>query len=298
MSEHTRNISKRNKQFLKHETIKAYGGKCSGCDEDFPLFLTVDHIAGGGCKHRKSIGDGGGAIYRWLYNQNYPEGFRLLCHNCNLGVAKFGQNLNALKAAVADWRSGVPWLLPEGSGKLACSARERYRMKNLLLDRYGRACVCCGETYYLFLCLDHAAGGGNEHRRQIGTPKGGWNFWVWLKKSGLPDGYRTLCHNCNYGTNHYNNDTSLLKAAIASHRSGTAEVFVRRSGTKQPNVAGQRFGAWVAREIDQNSKGDLKYVCVCDCGTIKSVELRYLIKRQNADVGCIGCRDERMRAKN
>lgn len=33
----------------------------------------------------KEIGQGIDGIYRWLKDQGFPEGFRVLCHNCNQG---------------------------------------------------------------------------------------------------------------------------------------------------------------------------------------------------------------------
>jgi hypothetical protein len=69
---------------LKIDTIKHYGGKCECCNEKEILFLTIDHINGGGNKHRKEIGSGF-QIYRWLKQQKYPKDFRVLCFNCNCG---------------------------------------------------------------------------------------------------------------------------------------------------------------------------------------------------------------------
>ena len=46
--------------------------------------LQLDHINGGGCKHRREIrGSGGINLYRWLQENNYPEGYQTLCANCN-----------------------------------------------------------------------------------------------------------------------------------------------------------------------------------------------------------------------
>jgi len=74
---------------LKHEAFMAYGGeRCSCCGETEPIFLTIDHIAGGGTKHRKELGQNGSAIYLWLKRQGYPSGYRVLCRNCNWGVYK------------------------------------------------------------------------------------------------------------------------------------------------------------------------------------------------------------------
>ncbi len=47
--------------------------------------LTIDHIKGGGVKHLKSLGLRTGAqFYRWLKKQNWPEGYQVLCANCQL----------------------------------------------------------------------------------------------------------------------------------------------------------------------------------------------------------------------
>lgn len=68
------------------EALQAYGGEipqCVCCGEGTLLFLALDHINGGGHAQRKETG--GGGFYNWLRRHNYPAGFRVLCHNCNLG---------------------------------------------------------------------------------------------------------------------------------------------------------------------------------------------------------------------
>jgi hypothetical protein len=79
------------------EALQHYSGgtpkcSCNGCTETHIEFLTIDHIGGGGSKHRRELSSpgrqnqrspGGLAFYYWLRNNNYPEGFRVLCWNCN-----------------------------------------------------------------------------------------------------------------------------------------------------------------------------------------------------------------------
>jgi len=75
---------------LRIEAIKHYSkGKmcCEICGENHLECLCIDHIKGGGGKHRKSIN---GHIYAWLKRNNFPEGFRILCHNCNMSIAFYG----------------------------------------------------------------------------------------------------------------------------------------------------------------------------------------------------------------
>lgn len=71
---------------LRVQVINHYGGKCQCCGEIELNFLTVDHVNRDGNKHRKQIGIGGGVLYGWLRKNNFPKGFRILCHNCNWGV--------------------------------------------------------------------------------------------------------------------------------------------------------------------------------------------------------------------
>lgn len=62
---------------------------CACCSEDKIEFLTIDHINGGGTEHRRCIGNGR-SIYRWLKNNGYPDGFRVLCMNCNMSIGHYG----------------------------------------------------------------------------------------------------------------------------------------------------------------------------------------------------------------
>jgi hypothetical protein len=83
--------------------LQAYGGEhprcaCPGCKEDRMEFLAIDHIDGGGGIHRRAMvaqqskgkkarrdqSPGGGTFFRWLRQNGYPPGYRVLCHNCNM----------------------------------------------------------------------------------------------------------------------------------------------------------------------------------------------------------------------
>ena len=65
-----------------------YGNKCACCGESELYFLTIDHINGGGRKHKQQIKQGD--IYKWLVNNGFPPGFQLLCFNCNSGRYRAG----------------------------------------------------------------------------------------------------------------------------------------------------------------------------------------------------------------
>jgi len=75
---------------LQHDTIMAYGGyRCACCGIDEPFFLTIDHVDGHGVQHRRKTGTGC-SFYKWLRDKGYPEGFQVLCSNCNSGRHRNG----------------------------------------------------------------------------------------------------------------------------------------------------------------------------------------------------------------
>ena len=71
---------------LKEKILRYYGGgsvECVLCGENRIPTLSIDHIDGGGTKHRKETGiHGGKHMYRWLEKENFPLGYRTLCMNC------------------------------------------------------------------------------------------------------------------------------------------------------------------------------------------------------------------------
>ncbi len=80
---------------MKLDVIKAYGGKCKcpgGCSVTEIDWLTIDHIDGGGIRHRKELKMLGQSFYRWLRDHGFPKKeFRLLCYNCNMSRGHLGK---------------------------------------------------------------------------------------------------------------------------------------------------------------------------------------------------------------
>jgi hypothetical protein len=71
---------------IKYDVFAHYSGgtvKCAECDISDIDMLTLDHVDGGGCKHRKQVG-AGTRMYMWLKNLGYPVGFQVLCWNHNM----------------------------------------------------------------------------------------------------------------------------------------------------------------------------------------------------------------------
>lgn len=70
--------------------LEHYGGlKCACCQETEFSFLSLDHKEGKGNTHRKELfGDkliAGHHMYRKLRQLNFPDGFQVLCMNCQVG---------------------------------------------------------------------------------------------------------------------------------------------------------------------------------------------------------------------
>lgn len=80
---------------LRHEVIMAYGGYSCLCDHGGEPcgpkpseFLCIDHI--NGRNKAKGSARGGYHHYRKLRRENFPPGYRVLCHNCNAALGFYG----------------------------------------------------------------------------------------------------------------------------------------------------------------------------------------------------------------
>jgi len=68
------------------EVLNHYGGpKCACCGETNIFFLTIDHINSDG--HKQHRGDRKRLAY-WLKKNDFPDGYQVLCFNCNCGRAR------------------------------------------------------------------------------------------------------------------------------------------------------------------------------------------------------------------
>lgn len=85
---------KRCYEAMRLEVLTHYAGGvspyCKCCGENSLPFLQIDHIDGDGADHRRKLKSeigyypGGNNLPYWLKKSNYPEGFQVLCANCNL----------------------------------------------------------------------------------------------------------------------------------------------------------------------------------------------------------------------
>ena len=91
----------------------------------------------------------------------------------------------------------------ERGDEIRARQRKLQRERNLILKRevlthYGRdkcGCVKCGESRLACLSIDHINGGGTRHMKLTGI---GNHFYKWLKEGNYPEGYQTLCMNCQF----------------------------------------------------------------------------------------------------
>jgi len=97
---------------LRLEVLAHYGGsppKCSCCSESTVEFLVVDHLTGGGNKQRRLLRRGGTGFYFWLRTTGYPDGFGVLCQNCNWGKRVGG--------GICPHKRPIPITHPPGEGR-------------------------------------------------------------------------------------------------------------------------------------------------------------------------------------
>ena len=73
---------------LREKAFAGYGGCCQCCGEKNFEFLALDHVNGGGRKEREKLSTH--QIARKVINQNFPDTYRVLCHNCNQSIGWYG----------------------------------------------------------------------------------------------------------------------------------------------------------------------------------------------------------------
>lgn len=120
-----REDSKRRARRFREMVIQAYGGpRCACCGETHVSMLTLDHINGGGIKHRTEIAKkkgwpgkvSGVAFYRHLAELGFPPGYQVLCFNCNYSKYLLGVCAHQLREGST--------VIPPGSRSKCSEARD------------------------------------------------------------------------------------------------------------------------------------------------------------------------------
>ena len=125
------------------------------------IALTIDHIQGGGTRARNTTWRHKN-IYRQLYKDDYPSGYRTLCMNCNWLAYRLGKTIRKIRLEV--------------------------------IYHYGNCCALCHIKTPELLTIDHTKGGGKKHKRTLGKK----DLYYWLRENNYPFGFRVLCWNCQY----------------------------------------------------------------------------------------------------
>ena len=190
-------IRRRCNQRVRLAALKHYSGgsmQCACCGQKRIEFLTLDHIGGGGAEHRRRD-QSAYSIARWVRNHGYPPGFQVLCFNCNMSLGVFGY--------CGHHPQPLPLPTPgmtRAEKKRLYGQRWRRQLKHQVLAHYSCSsdpcCAWCGETAIEFLALDHIAGDGAQHRKQLGG-RARSGLYLWARKNDFPPLFRVLCHNCN-----------------------------------------------------------------------------------------------------
>lgn len=163
---------------LKIEVLSAYGGCQCPCGETRLGALTIDHVGGGGKKHRQALKLGGEGLYRWLKKNHFPPGFRVLCSNCNVFAHLLPQNI-------------------KDSASAAQGRRHTAKLKTDLMALLGGKCATCGKDDVRILTVHHSKHDGAEHRRSVSAGARGTAFYRSVLRAGDVTGLECACFSCN-----------------------------------------------------------------------------------------------------
>jgi hypothetical protein len=77
---------------IRSLVLDVYGSKCVCCGLEDRGVLSLDHIDGGGNKHRAALRVGSGQkFYRWVIAHDFPSFLQLLCANCHARKTRYGR---------------------------------------------------------------------------------------------------------------------------------------------------------------------------------------------------------------
>ena len=116
-----REMQARFRNKVKYAVVTHYGNSraaCIRCGFDDIRALSIDHINGGGSAHTEALGMRGGAFYKWLIANTFPEGFQTLCMNCQM-IKRFTNNewyrlgnRRSPSSSLCTWTGDLPEKLP------------------------------------------------------------------------------------------------------------------------------------------------------------------------------------------
>lgn len=82
-----KNQAKKRKNEIRETVLTHYSNgflRCANCGYDVFEALALDHTNNNGAEHRRELNQNGKQnIYYWAKRNNFPDGFQVLCSNCN-----------------------------------------------------------------------------------------------------------------------------------------------------------------------------------------------------------------------
>jgi hypothetical protein len=81
------------------------------------------------------------------------------------------------------------------------AALYRKRIRKAAIDKYGGVCVCCKESNFMLLTIDHVNNdGGAERKAESGRNSvSSTSMYLFLLRSDVRTDLQVLCYNCNLG---------------------------------------------------------------------------------------------------
>jgi hypothetical protein len=148
---------------LKHKALAHYSPegivKCARCG-----FADIRSLS-------LRPGGGGWNLYERLKKAGWPEGYQVLCMNCQF---------------------------------ISGSRSANYPLEVEVFGHYvgpqGIRCVGCNSSDIRALSLDHVEGGGRKHVEKLGSKARASGFYRWLKQNNYPKEplLQVLCMNCQF----------------------------------------------------------------------------------------------------
>lgn len=86
--------NKKRYETVRHDVVDHYGGRCTCCGEGLFVFLAIDHKNNDGAEERRNFKQAKASditFLRWIQKRGYPDGYQILCHNCNWAKYKLGE---------------------------------------------------------------------------------------------------------------------------------------------------------------------------------------------------------------
>lgn len=148
--------------------------------------LTLDHINGGG---RKQLKETGKRLYFWVKNNNYPNGFQVLCFSCQMKKRLVNHESNYGRPLLSIYKKHRQY-----NKQLKIDALKAYSQNGI---------IQCADPYHIHakpetdmdvLCIDHINGNGHQHRKENNN----LSLYLILRRDKYPLGFQVLCGNCNY----------------------------------------------------------------------------------------------------